>query len=109
MTFLPATHLLNEMEQRFSIFDELATKILGPVDLEPREDLAGQVFHLMEKRRICRRNLTLEEGRGSRILRCSEQPSERRIGDSQETAGNQGRCADFRRPADRGGPQVQTC
>ena len=59
---IPAGHpLLNEMEQRFSIFDELATKILGPVDLEPREDLAGQVFHLMEKRRICRRNLILKK------------------------------------------------
>jgi hypothetical protein len=57
----PGHPLLNEMEQRFSIFDELATKILGPVDLEPREDLAGQVFHLMEKRRICRRNLTLKK------------------------------------------------
>ena len=57
----PGHPLLNEMEQRFSIFDELATKVLGPVDLEPREDLAGQVFHLMEKRRICRRNLTLKK------------------------------------------------
>jgi len=57
----PGHPLLNEMEQRFSIFDELATKILGPVDLDPREDLAGQVFHLMEKRRICRRNLTLKK------------------------------------------------
>ena len=57
----PGHPLLNEMEQRFSIFDELATKILGPVDIEPREDLAGQVFHLMEKRRICRRNLTLKK------------------------------------------------
>ena len=32
----PGHPLLNEMEQRFSIFDELATKILGPVDLEPQ-------------------------------------------------------------------------
>ncbi len=57
----PGHPLLNEMEQRFPIFDELATKILGPTELEPREDLAGQVFHLMEKRRICRRNLTLKK------------------------------------------------
>jgi hypothetical protein len=57
----PGHPLLNEIEQRFSVFDELATKILGPVDLEPREDRAGQVFHLMEKRRICRRNLTLKK------------------------------------------------
>jgi hypothetical protein len=57
----PAHPLLSEMEQRFSIFDELATKILGPVDLDPRPDLAGEVFHLLEKRRICRRNLTLKK------------------------------------------------
>ncbi len=57
----PGNPLLDEMEQRFPIFDELATKILGPAELEPREDLAGQVFHLMEQRRICRRNLTLKK------------------------------------------------
>lgn len=57
----PGHPLLGEMELRFQVFDELATKILGPVHLEPREDMAGRIFHLMEKRRICRRNLVLKK------------------------------------------------
>ncbi|MBI5251626.1 MAG: hypothetical protein HY912_19210, partial [Desulfomonile tiedjei] len=57
----PGHGLLNEMEQRFVIFDELATKMLGPVHLEPQEELAGGIFHIMERRRICRRNLTLKK------------------------------------------------
>lgn len=57
----PGHPLLREMELRFQVFDELATKILGPVHLEPREDVAGRIFHLLEKRRICRRNLVLKK------------------------------------------------
>ncbi|HMK36088.1 MAG TPA: hypothetical protein VK463_13530 [Desulfomonilaceae bacterium] len=59
---IPPGHiLLNELEQRFGIFDELATKILGPVHLDPQESLAPEVFHLLEKRRMCRRNMTLKK------------------------------------------------
>jgi hypothetical protein len=59
---IPPGHiLLNEMEQRFPIFDELATKILGPIHMDPQESLAPEVFHLLEKRRICLRNLTLKK------------------------------------------------
>ena len=57
----PGHGLLKELEQRFSLYDELATKILGPTHLEPQEDQAGRIFHLMEKRRICRRSLTLKK------------------------------------------------
>lgn len=57
----PGHGLLNEMEQRFVIFDELATKMLGPVHMEPGEELAGGIFHVLERRRICRRNLTLKK------------------------------------------------
>lgn len=57
----PAHPLLKDMEERLQVFDELATKILGPVQVEPQEDTAGRVFHLMEKRRICRRNLILKK------------------------------------------------
>jgi len=57
----PGNALLKELEQRLSLYDELATKILGPLHLEPMEDQAARVFHLMEKRRICRRNLTLKK------------------------------------------------
>lgn len=53
--------VLKEMEQRFQIFDDLATKILGPVHTDIPEESAGSVFHLMEKRRICRRILTLKK------------------------------------------------
>lgn len=57
----PGHGLLNEMEQRFVIFDELATKMLGPMHVEPQEELAGGIFHIIERRRICRRNLTLKK------------------------------------------------
>jgi hypothetical protein len=57
----PGHPLLGEMELRFQVFDELATKIMGPVHLEPKEDVSGRIFHLMEKRRICRRNLVLKK------------------------------------------------
>jgi len=57
----PGHAMLKELEQRLSLYDELATKILGPLHLEPTEDQAARIFHLMEKRRICRRNLTLKK------------------------------------------------
>lgn len=57
----PGDGLLKELEQRLSLYDEVATKILGPLHLEPSEDQAAKIFHLMEKRRICRRNLTLKK------------------------------------------------
>ena len=59
---IPPDHaLLKQVEDRFQVFDELATKILGPIQGEPQEDLSGQIFHVMEKRRICRRDLTLKK------------------------------------------------
>lgn len=59
---IPAGHgMLKEGEQRLSLYDELATKILGPVSQEPKEEQAGIIFHLMEKRRICKRNLVLRK------------------------------------------------
>jgi hypothetical protein len=59
---LPAAHpLLIKMEDRFGVYEELAVKIMGPLGSEPREVLASQVFYLMEKRRISRRNLTLKK------------------------------------------------
>ncbi len=57
----PGNPLLKEMEQRLQIYDELATKLLGPIQGDPKEELAGNLFHLMEKRRLCRRNLTLKK------------------------------------------------
>ncbi|MBI4964860.1 MAG: CHAT domain-containing protein [Desulfomonile tiedjei] len=57
----PGHALLKELEQRLSLYDELATKILGPMHLEPAEDQSARIFHLMEKRRICRRNLALKK------------------------------------------------
>jgi len=53
--------LLKQVEQRFQVFDELATKILGPLYSDIPEDAAPRIFHLMEKRRICLRNLTLKK------------------------------------------------
>jgi hypothetical protein len=57
----PGSAVLKELEQRLSLYDELATKLLGPLHLEPAEDQAPRIFHLMEKRRICRRNLALKK------------------------------------------------
>lgn len=57
----PGDPLLQEVEQRLLIYDELASKILGPIYVEPKEEIAGRIFHLMEKRRMCRRNLILKK------------------------------------------------
>jgi len=56
----PGNSLVRKVAERLSVYDELATKILGPVHLEPQEATASSIFHLMEKRRICLRNLTLK-------------------------------------------------
>ncbi|MFC1835215.1 CHAT domain-containing protein [Thermodesulfobacteriota bacterium] len=66
---VPATHpLLGQLEERLQVFDELCSKILGPVQMEPRPELAGRLFHLMEKRRICRRRLILKKAGVLRFL-----------------------------------------
>ncbi|MBI5571908.1 MAG: CHAT domain-containing protein [Desulfomonile tiedjei] len=57
----PGDPLLNEIKERFQIFDELATKIMGPAHLEPQEDVSARIFHLMEKRRLCWRNYVLKK------------------------------------------------
>ncbi|MCA1960393.1 MAG: CHAT domain-containing protein [Desulfomonile sp.] len=56
----PGHPLLNEMDERFQVFDEVVGKLLGPVHAEPKEDTAGQLFYLLEKRRICKRHLALK-------------------------------------------------
>jgi hypothetical protein len=59
---VPVGHaIIQELTNRFQIFDEMAAKILGPVDGEPKEEAAGLLFHLFEKRRLCRRNLVLKK------------------------------------------------
>ena len=58
----PAVHpILNDLEQRFSIFEEIATKILGPVSSDIRKEDSPRIFHLMEKRRLARRNLAIKK------------------------------------------------
>ena len=56
----PGHGLSKKIIDRLSVYEELVSKILGPVHLEPKEELAAPVFHLLEKRRICLRNLTLK-------------------------------------------------
>jgi hypothetical protein len=59
---VPVGHaIIQELSSRLQVFDEMAAKILGPLDGEPKEDAAGLVFHLFEKRRLCRRNLVLKK------------------------------------------------
>ncbi len=57
----PGDPLLWELDQHFSVFSELATRLLGPVENEPPADLAPNVFHLMERRRICLRSLIMKK------------------------------------------------
>ncbi len=57
----PAHFLLAQMEERFPIFEEVVTKILGPLTATPSADSAGEIFQLLERRRVCRRNLTLKK------------------------------------------------
>jgi len=57
----PGHPLLPELARRFQVFEELATKILGPVDSEPKEELAGEIFHLMEKRRTWNTQVILKK------------------------------------------------
>ncbi|MCX5872067.1 MAG: CHAT domain-containing protein [Deltaproteobacteria bacterium] len=56
----PVHPLLKDLEQRFSVFEEIATKILGPISSDIREEDSSRIFHLMEKRRLARRNLALK-------------------------------------------------
>jgi hypothetical protein len=59
---IPSGHpLLRVLNERFSFFDEVATKTLGPLHVKPRIDMSEHVFNLMERRRICRRLLTLKK------------------------------------------------
>ncbi len=57
----PAHPLLKQMEERFSVFEEFITKVLGPLQSAPSGDATDQVFQLLERRRVCRRNLALKK------------------------------------------------
>jgi len=57
----PGHPLLNDMDDRFQVFDEVVGKLLGPIHAEPKDDTTGQLFYLLEKRRICRRHLALKK------------------------------------------------
>ena len=59
---LPAGSLtLRDLEARFPVFEEMLIRILGPINSEIKEDDSGLIFHLMEKRRLARRNLTIKK------------------------------------------------
>ncbi|MGC8907208.1 MAG: CHAT domain-containing protein [Desulfomonilaceae bacterium] len=53
--------LLMELEQRLKIFDELAVKMLGPVQNEIPEEASSKIFHIMEKRRLVQRIMVLKK------------------------------------------------
>ena len=52
---------MKDLEERFSIFEEITTKILGPVSSDIKEEDSPRLFHLMEKRRLARRGLALKK------------------------------------------------
>lgn len=56
----PGHPLLVQLDRRYGIFDELATKIMGPVNVDPSPEASEEIFKLMEQRRVCRRNLVLK-------------------------------------------------
>ena len=59
---LPAgSQPLRDLESRFQVFEEMLVRILGPVNSEIKEEDSGLIFHLMEKRRLARRNLTMKK------------------------------------------------
>ncbi len=53
--------LLKDLEQRLKIFDELAVKVLGPVQNEIPEEASNKIFHIMEKRRLVQRIMVLKK------------------------------------------------
>ncbi len=57
----PGSPSLKDLEMRFPVFEEMVIRILGPLNSEIKEDDSGLIFHLMEKRRLARRNLTLKK------------------------------------------------
>lgn len=57
----PGHSRLKEIERRLDIFDELTSKILGPVSTPPSSEASPRVFHLLEKRRILLRNLAVKK------------------------------------------------
>ncbi|GEM_PF-529048 len=57
----PGDPVITEMDRRTRVFEELASKILGQVQVEPQQDLAARLFHLMEERRACVLALALKK------------------------------------------------
>lgn len=53
--------LLMELEQRSKVFDELALRMLGPVQADISEEASSKIFHVMEKRRLARRIMVLKK------------------------------------------------
>ncbi len=63
--------LLGALDERFQVFDEVVTKVMGPLHVQPKVDLSERVFDLMERRRVFRRLLTLKK---AGILEFSDVP-----------------------------------
>jgi hypothetical protein len=55
----PRNPVIAEMDRRISVFEELASKI--PVQTDTKQDLAAQIFHLMEERRVCELTLVMKK------------------------------------------------
>jgi hypothetical protein len=65
----PAGHpLLRKAQEKLAVFEELASKILGSLQAEPDQAAAGQIFHLMERRRLCHRNIVFKKAEVSSVF-----------------------------------------
>ncbi len=57
----PGHPLLSEINRRVQVFEEMASKILGPVKLAPGPDVAPAVFEILERRRAFRLWVVLKQ------------------------------------------------
>jgi hypothetical protein len=57
----PGHEIISELEDRFGVYDEFCAKVFGPAHMDPPDKRTAEFFQLMERRRICRRNLLMKK------------------------------------------------
>ncbi len=57
----PGHPLLTEINRRLPVFEEMASKVLGPVKVDPGQDVAAAVFEILERRRAFRLSVVLKQ------------------------------------------------
>ncbi|MEW6349010.1 MAG: CHAT domain-containing protein [Thermodesulfobacteriota bacterium] len=57
----PGHPLLSEISRRLPVFEEMASKILGPVNMDPPKDAASSAFEILERRRAFRLSVVVKQ------------------------------------------------